>query len=216
MSDKNKFVFEGKDVDVEWDGRLCIHISECGQSNGELFVGGRKPWCTPDVSSIDEVIDVTKRCSSGALTYKVKDGSQTEHAATQNSLMVTSNGPYFLSGDLEIEGAADDMPGVQFRAALCRCGQSQNKPFCDNSHEKIHFKDYGAVGDKGPGFETEGGKIKVSSIKDGPIVVEGNLTMMAGTGRVAWQGQKAYLCRCGESKNKPFCDGSHKDAGFKS
>jgi len=215
MSNKQVYTFEGKEVDVVWDGRLCIHIAECGQSKGDLFIGGREPWCSPDVSSVDDVIDVTKRCSSGALTYQVKDGSKKEQALPENNMMVASNGPYYLSGDLEIDGAADDMPGVKFRAALCRCGASKNKPFCDNNHNKIHFEDYGSVGDKGDGFETAGGKIKVSFMPDGPLVAEGNLTIIAGTGRVAWRGTKAFLCRCGESKNKPFCDGSHKAVGFK-
>ncbi|MGD9410185.1 MAG: CDGSH iron-sulfur domain-containing protein, partial [Thiohalocapsa sp.] len=51
-------------------------------------------------------------------------------------------------------------------------------------------------------------------IPNGPLMLEGNLSIRAASGRVAWQGEKAFLCRCGASKNKPFCDGSHKDAGF--
>ena len=47
------------------------------------------------------------------------------------------------------DGAADDMPSVRYRAALCRCGDSANKPFCDNSHEAADFQDYGAVGETG-------------------------------------------------------------------
>ena len=43
MSEKKVFDFEGKEIDVQWDGRLCIHIAECGRSEGDLFVGDRKP-----------------------------------------------------------------------------------------------------------------------------------------------------------------------------
>ena len=50
---------------------------------------------------------------------------------------------------------------------------------------------------------------------DGPIEVSGNFSIRAGSGRKAWSGRKAFLCRCGQSANKPFCDGAHKDAGFK-
>lgn len=216
MSNKEIFNFNGKDVDVEWDGRLCIHIAECGQSTGELFIGGRQPWCIPDKAEPEDVVDIVERCPTGALTYQLKNGSNKEQAKPENTLMVACNGPYFLLGDLEIEGATDDMPGVRFRAALCRCGQSKNKPFCDNSHEDAKFKDYGAVGDKGPGIEADGGKLNVRAIKDGPIILEGNMTMVAGSGRVAWKGKKASLCRCGASKNKPFCDGSHMGINFKS
>lgn len=215
MSDEEKYDFPGEKVDVVWDGRLCIHIGECGQAEGDLFVGGRKPWCQPDLVSPSEVKGVVERCPSGALYYKVKDGGETEKANAENTLIVVYNGPYYVRGDLEIEGAADDMPGVKCRAALCRCGLSKNKPFCDNNHEAGKFQDYGAVGEQGEGSVESGGKLSVSLMPDGPLIISGNLTIFAGSGRKSWQGTNVALCRCGASANKPFCDGSHTTAGFK-
>ena len=214
MSSKKKVAYPGQNVEVEWDGRLCIHIGECGRANNELFVGGRKPWCQPDLVDVEDAVDVTLRCPTGALTYKRNDGGEEETPADKNTVVVGNNGPLYLTGDLEIDGAADDMPGVAFRAALCRCGLSKNKPFCDNSHEEAQFIDRGAVGDTGAGFSMEGGTLKVKRVANGPLLVNGNFSIVAGSGRIAWKGTKAALCRCGQSKNKPFCDGAHRDAGF--
>ena len=108
------------------------------------------------------------------------------------------------------------MPGVRYRAALCRCGASKNKPFCDNSHAEIGFEDAGAVGEPGPGLAGQGGALSVRAMPDGPLKLQGNCTIKAGSGRVAWEGTGVALCRCGASANKPFCDGSHRAAGFKS
>ena len=207
--------YAGKQMDVQWDGKLCIHVGECGRAQGELFIGGRKPWCQPDLSSNEEVEDVVSRCPTGALTYRYADGSRTEQSSPRNTLHVSYNGPLYLRGDLAIAGAPDAAVGLQFRAALCRCGQSRNKPFCDNSHETAGFKDYGAVGESGTTLEAEGGKLSVNPITDGPLLIKGNLTMTAASGRAAWQGTKVALCRCGASKNKPFCDGTHKEIDFK-
>jgi len=208
--------YPGKEISVEWDGRLCIHIGECGYSRGDLFVGGRDPWCNPDLTSVDDVVDIVKRCPTGAITFESTDNSVSETADSENTVTVSYQGPYFIRGDLEIDGASEDMPGVKFRAALCRCGASKNKPFCDNSHEAIGFKDYGAIGEKGEDLDATGGKLKVTQIKDGPIMLNGSVALQASSGRIAWSGKKVALCRCGASKNKPFCDGSHIAAGFKS
>ena len=215
MSDGKAIKYKGDNVDVRWNGRLCIHIGECGRAKGELFVGGRKPWCKPDLVSNEEVEDVVERCPTGALTYEYKDGSRTEKASELNTVHVAYNGPLYFKGDLAIEGAAESASGLSFRAALCRCGQSKNKPYCDNSHEIAGFKDYGAVGDAGTVLEESGGKLNIKPISDGPLLVKGNTTISSSSGRTAWQGKQVALCRCGASENKPFCDGKHASIGFK-
>jgi CDGSH-type Zn-finger protein/uncharacterized Fe-S cluster protein YjdI len=216
MSDKKTFTYPGEKMDVQWHGALCIHIGECGRAKGELFITGRKPWCRPDLASNEEVEDVISRCPTGALTYRDKVGSQTEQAAPENRIQVTYNGPLYVCGSLAIDGAPKDAPGLAFRAALCRCGASKNKPFCDNIHEAAGFKDYGAVGDAGPGLDERDGKLQITPLQDGPLIVKGNVTISSGSGRAAWHGKQIALCRCGASKNKPFCDGTHKEVGFKS
>lgn len=214
MSEKKVVTYPGAKSDVRWDGRLCIHVGECGRADNELFVGGRQPWCQPDLVSPHEVVDVVKRCPSGALSYDCKDGGDAETAEAENTVIVIYNGPLYVRGNLDVDGAAEDMPGVRFRAALCRCGQSKNKPFCDNSHEAAGFKDYGAVGENGEALDAQGGTLKVGRAPNGPLLLSGNFTIVAASGRKAWTGKKAALCRCGQSKNKPFCDGAHKAAGF--
>ncbi|TPV95215.1 MAG: hypothetical protein B7733_11170 [Myxococcales bacterium FL481] len=212
MSDTKDY--PGKDVTVRWDQRLCIHVGECGRARGDLFVGGRQPWCQPDAVSPQEAVDVVDRCPTGSLTYIRHDGGASETADRTNRIVVQNNGPLMVRGDLAIDGAADDMPGVRFRAALCRCGHSKNKPFCDNAHEDADFVDRGAVGETGEDPSAEPGPLTIKRAKDGPLLLSGPVEVVASSGRPAWQGTKAALCRCGQSKNKPFCDGAHKAAGF--
>lgn len=215
MKKQQIFTYPGTEIDVEWDQRLCIHIGECGYSQGDLFIAGRNPWCQPDLSSPDEVKEIVERCPSGALIYRDKNNEITETTASENTVTVSYQGPYFVKGDLNLENAPSDMPGTKFRAALCRCGKSKNKPFCDNSHEE-EFKDYGAIGETGSQNTETGGALNIKPLPDGPLLFSGNLTLNASSGRAAWRGDNVALCRCGASKNKPFCDGSHQSIGFKS
>ena len=209
--DKN-FTYPGADATVRWAGDLCIHVGECGRSVGALFEGGRTPWCQPDMTTLEDTVNVVERCPTGALTYERTDGVK-EQAAATNTVVVANNGPLYLTGELDIAGA--DQPGVAFRAALCRCGASENKPFCDNSHEKSGFADRGAIGSTGKGFDAPGGPLKIMKAPHGPLLLSGAVTLRTAAGRVAWKGTKCALCRCGASKNKPFCDGTHKAIGFK-
>lgn len=207
-------VFRGSDLTVTWDERLCIHVGECVRAEEGVFGGDKKPWGRPDEALPNEVAEIVRRCPSGALTFERGDDGAEETAPGDNTVVVSNNGPLYLTGDLQIDGATEDMPGVRFRAALCRCGLSSNKPFCDNSHEAGSFRDRGAIGATGPGTEDDGGPLEVTRAKNGPLLVSGSFTLVAASGRTAWRGTKAALCRCGASKNKPFCDGSHKTVGF--
>ena len=99
---------------------------------------------------------------------------------------------------------------------MCRCGASKNKPWCDNSHLKIGFK---ATGEPKSGEETValeicGGPLRLTPGENGPMHVEGNLEIVAGSGRHLASTTDTWLCRCGASANKPYCDGSHKKIGF--
>ncbi len=216
MADKEDFFYPGEKSTVSWNGKLCIHIGECGRADGDLFVGGRKPWCQPDLASDDETEEVVLRCPTGALSVKFADGSRVEQAPAINSIQVAYNGPLFIRGDLQIDDAPTDVPGLKFRAALCRCGASKNKPYCDNSHLDANFRDYGAIGKSSENSGNSGGPLQVSPAPDGPLLVKGNVTLVSSSGRDSWQGSQTALCRCGASNNKPFCDGQHKKTGFKS
>ena len=58
------------------------------------------------------------------------------------------DGPLLVRGDLRLD-LGDAGTGAETRAALCRCGHSANKPFCDGSHERIGWRS-GAVTDHEP------------------------------------------------------------------
>ena len=206
--------FDGAKIRVVYDATLCIHAAECGRSAGPLFEGGRDPWCDPDQVEVQEVVEIISRCPTGALTFERKDGGEAEAAADDNYVVVSPNGPLYVRGDLSLEGQGDQ--GVPTRVALCRCGASKNKPFCDNSHQEAGFKDLGAVGERGKGLDETGGTLEIKGAPNGPLLLSGNVTIRAASGREAWQGTKCALCRCGASKNKPFCDGSHVRIGFSS
>lgn len=208
----SRTTYEGAKINVVYDATLCIHAAECGRSAGPMFEGGRDPWCKPDEVSADEAMEIVVRCPTGALTVQRKDEGPTESAPSENMVVISPNGPLYVRGDLRIDGAGDQ--GVPTRAALCRCGASNNKPFCDNSHIAAKFADAGPVGERGKGIDAPGGTLEIKRAKNGPLLLSGNVTIRAGSGRDAWQGTKCALCRCGASKNKPFCDGSHVGIGF--
>ncbi|MCH7834042.1 MAG: CDGSH iron-sulfur domain-containing protein, partial [Proteobacteria bacterium] len=82
---------------------------------------------------------VVLRCPTGALSVEFADGSHVEQADVINTVHVAYNGPLFVRGNLDIDGAPANAPGLKYRAALCRCGESGNKPFCDGQHKKVGF-----------------------------------------------------------------------------
>ena len=210
MTDKTIRKYTGSSATVTWDNTLCIHVGECVRAQGELFDLDRKPWCSPDISDDDTTLDIISRCPSGSLSVVFADSAKAEQPTAENTITVVYGGPLLVRGDLTIEGAPADSPGLNFRASLCRCGMSKNKPYCDNSHKQSDFGDAGAISDSGKPLEETGGPLAISLRENGPLFISGNVRIVAADGSSTWEGTKTALCRCGMSKNKPFCDGTHR------
>lgn len=122
---------------------------------------------------------------------------------------VCEDGPLELSGALMIAGT----PATGAR--LCRCGRSQRKPWCDDSHFDAGFVADGEVPPiDEPQAEVTPVRTRVQPIADGPLLLWGPVQIVGDQGRPVTRCIGPTLCRCGYSANKPFCDGSHAAAGF--
>lgn len=201
---------EGETIDIGFDGKRCIHSRNCVLGHPRVFEPNAPgEWLHPNAASAEAIAALAESCPSGALTYRRKDGGAEETQPVVNTIRLRENGPLAVNAELEINGEAI------LRATLCRCGASQNKPFCDNSHIAAGFAATGEPATKeSAALEARNGPVKVTPQPNGCLRVEGNLEIVSGTGRTVERTTKAFLCRCGQSKNKPFCDGSHKLAGF--
>ncbi len=204
---------EGADVSLMFDTSKCIHARHCVTGAPRTFLANVEgPWLHPDSTPADRLATIAARCPSGAIVLQRKDGREDESAPEVNLCHVRENGPYAMRGELRV----DAVP-IGFRATLCRCGRSKNKPYCDGSHENARFEATGEPATQSTDPVTpRGGPLDLRPQKDGPLVVAGSLEICSGTGRVIQRGASARLCRCGGSANKPFCDGTHARIGFKS
>ncbi|WP_274630304.1 CDGSH iron-sulfur domain-containing protein [Arvimicrobium flavum] len=201
---------EGEKVDIGFDGHRCIHSRNCVLGHPEVFVPNAPgEWIHPEAASVEAIVAVAESCPSGAITYRRKDGGPQEQPPVVNTVRLRENGPLAFHAELEINGEQS------YRATLCRCGASQNKPFCDGSHSKSGFQATGEpVSKESQALEARSGPVNVTPQSNGCLKIEGNLEIVTGTGRTVDRTTKAFLCRCGQSQNKPFCDGTHKKVGF--
>ncbi len=204
------------DIVVTFDRDRCIHVAECLRGLPQVFDTRKRPWVQPANASADEVAAVVMRCPSGALHFQRKDGGPAEPVPERNTVRLRVRGPLQLQGDVELR--LDDGTVIHdTRVTLCRCGASRTKPFCDNSHLHSGFQAGGDLGQNKvrtvEGLELEG-RLVVTPTADGPIKVEGDFEIVSARGDTAYQGNRAFLCRCGGSENKPFCDGTHARTGF--
>ncbi|MDX2024402.1 MAG: CDGSH iron-sulfur domain-containing protein [Deltaproteobacteria bacterium] len=201
----------GKRITLAFEAKRCIHSRHCVLNGPDVFLANVPgAWIHPDAASADTVVAIAQMCPSGAITYERTDGEPNERVPLVNVARVRENGPYAFTADLQLDGREP-----MIRATLCRCGASQNKPFCDGSHNGIKFS---ATGEPAT-ISTEplaerGGALAVSPQPNGPLFVTGNLEICAGTGRILHRVTSAKLCRCGGSAKKPFCDGTHARIGF--
>ena len=118
--------YEGEQIEVTYDPQRCLHAAECVRGMPSVFDTSKRPWIAPDGADPGALAAVIRRCPTGALHYKLRDG-EPERPSVPTRVRLPEGGPLLLEGDLELDGKRET------RAAVCRCGQSSNQPYCDRS-----------------------------------------------------------------------------------
>jgi hypothetical protein len=100
----------------------------------------RRPWIVLDGTDADEIAEAVMLCPTGALSFERLDGGEQEPVDMETTVQAVTNGPLFVRGPAKVIDGDDNIVRESPRMALCRCGASENKPFCDGTHRRIGFR----------------------------------------------------------------------------
>lgn len=123
---------------ILWEPKKCIHAAICVKDLPKVYDPNAKPWIKPENAAVDQLKDQIDKCPSRALTYEEHESNiQNENMKTELELM--NNGPLLVKGKIDIKMADGSVVSKDKMTAFCRCGASQNKPYCDGKHKEIGF-----------------------------------------------------------------------------
>lgn len=209
--------YTSDDIEVRYELKRCIHAAECVRRLPRTFNPERRPWVDPEASEADRIAEAITHCPTGALHFVRRDDGPEEQPDSTNSVSVDPDGPLYVRGDIVVMDESGETIVEDVRVALCRCGLSSNKPFCDRAHVDGGFADQGTLGEGGlkSSSALPPDRLEVAPSKNGPFVIRGKFRLRGSDGEER-EGDVAAFCRCGHSSNKPFCDGTHRKVDFRS
>lgn len=212
--------YETDEIRVHWDSARCIHTGICLQTLPQVFDVRRRPWVELNAADADTIARTVERCPTGALRYERLDGTQGETPIRPTRVLPIENGPLLLVGDLDVRAPDGKQITHETRLTLCRCGMSRNQPFCDNSHLRRQWRS-GPTSEPrdAPPAPREGAAAEPTAVvplENASLELRGDLRLFHSDGRPLATAGRVVLCRCGHSRNKPFCDGSHERVEFRS
>ena len=133
--------YQGEKIVIHDNRGICSHSSFCVDQLPSVFNPGRRPWIDAHGATAEEIIATIEKCPSGALSYSI-EGKEHRDLERPPKLIVAKDGPYYIEGGVEMVGHEPRAEAVSTEhCAVCRCGSSKNKPFCDGAHKDIGFKD---------------------------------------------------------------------------
>jgi uncharacterized Fe-S cluster protein YjdI len=145
--DKNDKKYTNGEITVFWQPQKCIHATTCYRELINVFNPRKRPWVNMDGASTEEIIRVVKLCPTQALSYRHNQDIEPENdvePTTEPDIIlaearVMEDGPLVIRGNFVLY----DIDGKELRqlkiTSLCRCGASNNLPWCDGTHRKIGF-----------------------------------------------------------------------------
>ena len=127
---------------VVYDNRgLCAHAGKCTDGLPAVFRLREEPFVDPSGAAPEAIATTIRQCPSGALSYAIEGTEHREHGG-EPAVVFVPNGPYVVRGGAELEGAQMLEGATPDHFALCRCGQSKNKPFCNGAHWYTTFDEH--------------------------------------------------------------------------
>ena len=140
MAEKSRIKKYEKDgLTINWEPDKCIHSAICVKTLPKVYDPNAKPWIKPEHASVEDLMAQIDKCPSGALSYEMKQ-NPTSGSAVETEIEVMPNGPVLVKGKVRITHSSGKVEHKDRTTAFCRCGASENKPFCDGAHKKIDFK----------------------------------------------------------------------------
>ena len=139
MSEITKKYTDG-DLTVIWKPQKCIHSEKCYKGLPGVFKPSEKPWIDPSAENHDRIRVQIQKCPSGALSYKGMPSNSNPADGKSTKVELRPDGPIMIDAPVTIEKDGKSQVIDKGRVALCRCGASENKPFCDGTHRNVGFR----------------------------------------------------------------------------
>jgi len=138
-----KRTYESDDIVVVWQPSLCMHSEKCWRGLPDVFQRDAKPWVNTDGADDKRIKEQVDMCPSRALSayWKNQEAESSFEHTNITHIEVSKNGPLIVKGKIKISDSDGNTEIKERNTALCRCGASNNKPFCDGTHNKIDFKE---------------------------------------------------------------------------
>lgn len=137
------FKYTKDDVTVIWQPEVCIHSAVCVKGLPGVFNPQRRPWIDLEQGTSAAVIEQVRKCPSGAISYQLNNQPEATvqaEAASITKIDVMPNGPLIINNECRIKHSDGSEEIKTGKVALCRCGASQKKPYCDGSHRGNGFQ----------------------------------------------------------------------------
>ena len=142
FKDKKKS-YTGKNITIHDNRKICSHAAECVNNLSSVFKFDARPWIDPNGANVEDIIQTIEKCPSGALSYSIDGVENKDQNKRDPMVTVSKNGPYLITGGIELIGDSIKWSDGSSKEhyTLCRCGDSNNKPFYDGMHVSVNFVD---------------------------------------------------------------------------
>jgi CDGSH-type Zn-finger protein len=131
---------DGGGVVVRDDRSLCAHAGFCSNKATNVWKIAKGQGATDSVAR-SAMIAMIEHCPSGALSFRLTESTPDVEPALAVMVGVVDDGPLLITGGIPVTREDGTTDGVRNRVALCRCGRSANKPYCDGTHATVGFVD---------------------------------------------------------------------------